>query len=116
MPQQNIPVPWRRAVCAILKKGGSSTIKWTIDCERRYSEDFPSDWQLDAHDELIKHLMQPSVTGCLRDMGPGETWEFLYMHKKRNAYGKITLSKDQKKILLLSAHLPTKEGLSCDRD
>lgn len=114
MAQQPIPEAWRSAVCAILKKEDQQFIKWTFDARQRYDADFYPDWGSDAYGEIQKYLTLSSVTGCKIEMGDGETWEFLYTHKKRNAYGKICLMPNKKKILIFSAHAERRKGLSCD--
>ncbi|MES2738367.1 MAG: hypothetical protein V4672_18750 [Verrucomicrobiota bacterium] len=114
MAQQPIPEAWRSAVCAILKKEDRQFIKWTLDARERFESDFSPDWGSDAYAELRRYLNLPNVTGCPVNMGGGETWEFLYPHKKRNAYGKICLTADKKKIMIYSVHVARKNGLSCD--
>lgn len=58
----------------------------------------------------------PEITGCRVEMDrpTGETYEFLFPLLKRPSYGKILLTTDRKTIYIFSAHLPLKEGLSCD--
>jgi len=117
MAQQQIPESWRKAVSAILATGGLKQIIWDPTGRARYEADFYPDWPYEVYSSFRDYLGQANPTGCqiLMDHPPGETWEFLFVHKGRTAYGKILLTKDGRRILIFSAHRPLKPGLSCER-
>ncbi len=48
------------------------------------------------------------------DRPAGETWEFFFPFQSRTFYGKILLRTDGRRIVIFSAHLPTKTKLSCE--
>jgi hypothetical protein len=39
MAQQEIPAPWRQAVCAALETEDGRRIEWTLDAEQDYEAD-----------------------------------------------------------------------------
>ena len=116
MAQSEIPEAWRTAVCKVLQTGKvGREIVWTTDASLRYEADFIGAWAYEAHDDFRRHLSRPA-TGCPITMAKptGTTYEFMFDLKKRNSYGKILLTSDQKSIYIFSAHLPLKPKLSCD--
>ncbi len=127
MPQTEIPAQWRKEVCAILatEKTGS-LIRWTNDAEARYeasaaaikvrSGDNNPVWQNEIYQPFREYLSKAQCTGCpiTMDYPPGTTYEFLFPYRGEILYGKILLFKDRKRILVLSAHLPDFEKLSCE--
>lgn len=117
MAQIEIPTAWTTEVCRILKTGkAGKDIIWTKGARERFEADFPGAWGYQAQDDLRHHLSTPGKTGCRVEMDhpAGETYEFLFRLQNRLSYGKILLTMDKKTIYLFSAHLPLKEGLSCD--
>jgi hypothetical protein len=117
MAQIEIPLPWRLAVCNVLRTGKSGReIIWTLDASQRFEAGFSGAWVYQAHDDFRRHLSLASVTGCPVTMAKpvGTTYEFMFDLKNRSSYGKILLVQDKKLIYIFSAHLPLKPKLSCE--
>lgn len=117
MAQIEIPLPWRQAVCRVLRTGKSGReIVWTRDASQRFEADFSGAWHYEAHDDFRRHLSLSTATGCPISMAKpvGTTYEFIFVLKKRSCYGKILLTSDQKLIYLFSVHLPLKSKISCE--
>ena len=127
MAQQEIPAQWRKEVCAILatEKTGK-VIRWTGDAIARYeasaaaikvrSGDNDPVWQNEIYQPFRDYLSKGKSTGCpiTMDYTEGTTYEFLFPYRSEMLYGKILLFKDRQRILVLSAHLPDFETLSCE--
>jgi hypothetical protein len=116
MPLQVIPEDWRKAVCAVLRRGDTGqTIRWTLDASQRFlaSPDVLS--QYEAYDALIEFLSQPVCMGCrvAMEKPSGETYEFLLPFRGEKFYGKLLLFPDRKSVLIFSCHRALKQKLSC---
>jgi len=48
------------------------------------------------------------------DHPTGEAYEFFFEFNRTKTYGKILLRPDLQRLVLFSAHLPTKEKLQCE--
>jgi len=48
------------------------------------------------------------------DHPPGTTWEFWFTHQGCKTYGKLLLEEGGQRVLILSAHHPTKPTLHCE--
>lgn len=116
MAQQEIPEAWRKDVIALLATEDHKKVVWDPTGRARYEADFYPDWPYEVYASFRTFLGQAKPTGCPKKMNhpPGDTWEFMFIHKNKKAYGKILLSKDRKRILLFSAHKPLKDKLSCE--
>lgn len=116
MAQKEIPEDWRKDVLAVLATEDPKQVVWEPLGRTRYEADFYPDWPYEVNTSFRAFLEQAKPTGCpiQMDRPPGETWEFLFIHKTRKAYGKILLTKDRKRILIFSAHRPLKAKLSCE--
>jgi len=111
-----LPEPWRRDVCAILKTEDTQVIQWTADCRVRYEADFFPAWPYEVYEPLRAFLEGNRPLGCPKKMEkpPGETYEFYFQFRSTQSYGKILLRPDRRRIMLFSAHLPLQERLSCE--
>jgi hypothetical protein len=127
MAQIEIPKPWRETVCAILATEKTGTmIRWTGDAETRYeasaaavklrSRDNNPVWRNEIYQPFRDYLSSRQPTGCpvTMDYPPGQTFEFLFPYRGETFYGKILLFADRKRVLVLSAHLPDFDKLSCE--
>jgi hypothetical protein len=127
MAQTEIPKPWRDRVCAILAtERTGSQIRWTRDATTRYEADAAAVklrsgdndpvWHNEIYQPLKEFLSNGHPTGCSIMMHdpPGDTYEFLFHYKGERFYGKILLFKDNKRIIIFSAHLANYDRLSCD--
>jgi hypothetical protein len=117
MALQEIPEPWRKAVCAALKTEDTGrVIQWTGDGETRFLATPNADWNYEVYQPIIDFLSSKAPQGCLVAMSTpaGETYEFLFTFKGMQLYGKILLRNDGKRIVLFSAHRPLKAKLSCE--
>lgn len=117
MPQITIPESWRTHVCAILKTEATGEfIEWTDDATKRFEASYLEAWPHEMYDAFRSYLSKSNPTGCPKNMDypVGETYEFLFAFKGEEAYGKILLRPGAQGIVILSAHIPLKEKLSCD--
>lgn len=126
MAQQELPVQWRNAVCAVLETENGQLIEWTYDAETRYEADATAAkmragdddavWRPEVYQPFRKFLSSARPTGCLVNMAspPGETHEFFFEFLGEQFYGKILLRPDRKRVVIFSAHRPLKQELSCD--
>lgn len=127
MAQQEIPAQWRKEVCAILATAATgSKIRWTGDAVARYEAsalavkmragDNNPVWQNEIYQPISDYLSGRQPTGCpvTMDFPPGHTYEFLFPNRGETFYGKILLFKDRQRVLVLSAHLPDFDKLSCE--
>ena len=127
MAQIQIPEPWRTQVCAVLATEKTGTlIRWTGDAEARYEtsaaavkvrsgENNPV-WKHEIYQAFREYLTSQQPTGCpiTMDYPAGHTYEFLFRYRGESFYGKILLFKDRRRVLVLSAHLPDFDKLSCE--
>ncbi|MFZ5495523.1 MAG: hypothetical protein ACOZE5_09355 [Verrucomicrobiota bacterium] len=113
MGLQEIPAEWRRAVCAALKR---NQVQFTHDAHKRWQRSFPGSWRYDLDQALLDVLSADHAVGCpvTMDTPPGETWEFFFQLQRRQAYGKILLRTDRKRVVIFSAHRPEKPKLRCE--
>jgi hypothetical protein len=117
MAQIEIPEHWRTQVCAILKTEATGTlIEWTDDATNRFEASFLEAWPYQLYSALRSYLSSPAATGCPKTMASpvGETYEFFFPFSGEKTYGKILLRKDQKRVVLFSAHLPLRAKLDCE--
>jgi len=117
MARSEIPAPWRKRVCAVLKEGAhGKQIQWTIDAAKRFESDSFGSWPFQGTDAVAAFLSTGKPLGCPVTMTdpPGETYEFIFPFGGRDFYGKILLMNDIKTIKVFSLHLPANLKLRCD--
>jgi len=110
MAQSLIPAAWLKDVCARLE--AETGIDWSIDGRRRFETEFSPLWTYHVYPALLEGL-SGAPKGCKVEMGPLETWEFLFRFKGEQMYGKIKLLPGRKKIKIFSAHKSDGTVLSC---
>ena len=117
MARLEIPVAWRKRVCAVLKTGmHGKQIVWKHTAAQRFEADSFGAWLYEATDAIAVFLSTGNPTGCPVEMAdpPGETFEFIFPFKNKDFYGKILLMNDMKTMIVFSAHLPRDLKLWCD--
>jgi len=118
MAQVQISNSWRDAVCAVLEGEDTTNriIQWTGDARTRFEGDFFNSWPYQVYPAMRNYLESGTPFGCQKEMDrpAGETYEFFFEFNKTKTDGKILLRPDRKRIVLFSAHLPTREKLSCE--
>ena len=118
MAQVTIPKEWREAVCAVLATGDTTNrrIQWTGDARTRYENNFVNSWPYQVLESMQNYLEADTATGCPKSMDhpAGDTYEFFFEFNKIKTYGKILLRPDQQRLVIFSAHLPTRGKLQCE--
>jgi hypothetical protein len=117
MPLIDLPAAWCRDVVNVLDTGATGReIRWTIDSAQDYESDFCYAFQNEVYPDIAAYLRGHQPRGCPKRMEkpPGETYEFFFTFKGRQAYGKVLLRPDHKNIVVFSAHLPRRPRLSCE--
>ena len=116
MTLQSIPEAWLRDVIATLRRDDPSEIYPTRDFTTRLQSSFPGVFQYEVVEAFRSFLSSGCPRGCPVNMDhpEGESWEFYFPFQGIQTYGKILIRTDRKRIVLFSAHLPTKHKLSCE--
>jgi hypothetical protein len=115
MSLQPIPDPWLRTVCVLLR-GDPAKVIFTKEGYRRWSREFPSAYRFHLEAAFLALLRTGTVYGCPVTLSfpPGTTWEFFFQFQNEKLYGKILLTPDHQRLLILSAHRPERPTLQCE--
>lgn len=107
---ERIPEEWKRAVVAILKEGYSDRIAIRTRAFLDFQSLFPGAFPYEIHAAFIEYLTEPDIDGQrVYGMTPeGETYEFIFKHRKKDLYGKVCLTTDGRVVVIFSAHRPLK--------
>ncbi|MFO7535359.1 MAG: hypothetical protein R6X19_06715 [Kiritimatiellia bacterium] len=105
-----IPGEWKRAVLAILKEGHSKRIEVRLQAVKDFQALFPGAFTYEIYDAFSEGLNRPDLEGNrVYGMVPkGETYEFIFNHRKKDLYGKVCLTTDGRVVVVFSAHEPRK--------
>src|SRR5688572_3782208 len=98
-----IPEGWRTDVIRILRTSNDRLIEWTSPARQRWETDtFGAAEDHDAYDGMIAALERDDVTGNETTSCPSQagTYEFMFLFRRRQMYGKIALYKDRLRILI----------------
>ncbi|NQU39533.1 MAG: hypothetical protein HQ523_06240 [Lentisphaerae bacterium] len=108
---ERIPDEWKLAVLAILNDGDPDRIE-----VRQTTALIPfGDLFLGAFAYELLNAFEDGLTDedlegrRIYDMEEaGETWAFIFTHRKKKIYGKLCLTPDNELIIIYSAHAPHK--------
>jgi hypothetical protein len=105
-----IPEEWKRSVLAILKAGHAKRIEVRLRAVLDFQAMFPGAFMYEIYKAFIDALSEPGLEGRrVQGMEPdGETYEFIFRHRKNVLYGKICLTMDGRLVVIFSAHRPLK--------
>jgi len=115
MSLQPLPADWLTSVCRLLR-GDPAAVIFTKECHRRWSREFPDAYRFHLEAAFLALLRSGSVYGCPVTLSfpPGTTWEFFFQFHNEKLYGKILLTPDRERLLILSAHRPERLTLQCE--
>lgn len=107
---ERVPEEWKRAVVEILNEGHSDRIDVRLRAVLDFQSLFPGAFTYEIYDAFIEALSIPNVEGRrVHGMNPdGETYEFIFIHRKKDLYGKLCLTTDGRVVVIFSAHRPLK--------
>jgi hypothetical protein len=116
---QPIPEWWCKAVIKVLETYDSQVIGWTPQAYQRWHADTFGCIKGEAYPALIDALSAPGITGNETTAFPGQkaAYEFLFtfQHPQSGShklmYGKIALTTDAVRVLILSAHTAERGSL-----
>lgn len=116
MSLQPVPAEWLRAVCGLLRTGDPAQVTFTKEGRLRWSREFPAAFRFELESAFLAALRGGVIHGCPVDLSfpPGTTWEFFFQFQDEKLYGKILLTPDTKRLLILSAHRPERPTLQCE--
>jgi len=108
---ERIPDEWKDAVLAILQKGDLDLVEIRETSARvPFNDLFPDAFSYHILEAFEDGLTDDELVGKqIYDMDEeGETWAFIFKHRKKNIFGKMCLTPDNELIIIYSAHAPRK--------
>ncbi len=108
---ERVPEDWKKSVVSILDKGDPDCIEIRKTTALVPFDDlFPGAFTYELLDAFIDGLDDDEIEGRqIHDMDEdGETWAFIFKHRKKKIFGKICLTPDNELIVIYSAHAPLK--------
>lgn len=105
-----IPDLWKNTVRAILADAPNDSIRVTTRAFEDFQAMFPATFSFHLYEAFVKALEIPGLKGNrVSGMTPeGTTYAFIFPYEKRDVYGKVCLTTDNKVIVIFSAHRPLK--------
>lgn len=110
-----VPIPdlWREVVATILRSGDARRIQTTQRSDKDWNAPFPDSWEYERFEAIAETLERGGVVGR-RVCGmtpPGEVYEFFFVFRSVNLYGKVNLLSSGNVVVVYSNHLPDRGDL-----
>ncbi len=105
-----IPDQWKNEVRSILAEASNGSIIVKKRAAEEFQAMFPLSFSFHLYQAFEQALKTSGLTGNqISGMTPeGTTYEFIFSYERRNVYGKVCLTTDNKVIVIFSAHRPLK--------